>query len=200
MQSEAPFPKTLAKGISILFHPVFVPALLFAVLIFLCPSIFFGIPKDKQWMLLLTMSYTSVLFPLLTVFLLWRLQFIDSMTMPTAKERLGPLIASMMFYFWVYWLFHKQFQAPMLIQTLLLGVFITTVFSFMASIFFKVSLHASAWGGISMFTLLLVWNQTEHSFLLFSTTANTCACVICSVGLGSIGKLSKSKVGVISPS
>jgi hypothetical protein len=157
----------LARFISVIFHPVFVPAMMFAVLIFFCPSALFGIAEKQKVWWLITMSYTSVLFPLLTVFLMWRLKFITSMNMPTDRERLGPLIASMLFYFWVFWLFHKQFHAPQLIQTLLFGVFLTTVLSFLGTIFFKISLHAAAWGGISMFGIFCILNQIEYALPIF---------------------------------
>jgi hypothetical protein len=147
---------------------------MFATLVFLCPSAMQGVSeKDKLWWLI-TMSYTAVLFPLLTVFLLWRLKFIESMTMQTAKERLGPLIACLMFYFWVFWLFHKQFHAPLLIQTLLLGVFLTTVCSFIGTIFFKISLHASAWGGMAMFGVCCIGKEIEYALPIF--------CVVLCIG------------------
>lgn len=164
------FKNSIAKIVSIVFHPVFVPAYAYAMLLFFSPNIFIGVAeKNKTWWFI-TLTYTSVMLPLLTVFLLWRLKFIDSMHMRGNKERLGPLIASMMFYFWVYWLFHKQFNAPILLQIFLLGVFLTTVLSFLGTIFLKISLHASAWSGFTTFLLCCMFYNTQNSFLLFSVT------------------------------
>lgn len=145
---------TAARILSILFHPVFVPAMVFAILIYVCPEALFGVnPKTQQWWLI-TISYITITFPLLTVILLWRLKFIESIHMHELKERYGPLIASMMFYFWVFWLFHKQFQAPIIVQSMLLGIFLTTVMVFMASIFFKISMHTAAWGCVAAISVI----------------------------------------------
>lgn len=88
------------------------------------------------------------------------------MLMHGLKERYGPLIASMLFYFWAFWLFHKQFQAPVLLQSFLFGVFLTTVCLFMASIFFKISLHAGAWGCVVAFAIICAFHHIHFSPVL----------------------------------
>lgn len=158
--------KLTAKAISILFHPVFVPTMIFAFMIFLSPNVFFGLPEKTKTSWLLIIAYTTITFPLLTVFLLWRLKFIESMEMEGLKERYGPLIASMLFYFWIFWVFHKQFAAPFLIQSFLLGVFFTTVLTFLNSIFFKVSMHTSAWGSVVTFGIIAAFMNMPNAIIL----------------------------------
>jgi hypothetical protein len=153
----------IARFISIIFHPVFVPALVYACILYVSPDILIGVAeKSRNWWLVI-IAYITITFPLLVVFLLWRLKFIQSMHMHETRERYGPLIASMLFYFWTFWLFHKQFQAPLLIQSFLLGVFLTTVMLFMATIFFKISLHAGAWGTVFMFSILCAIHQASYA-------------------------------------
>lgn len=160
----------LPKIVSTLFHPVFVPTMVFAFLIYMSPTLFFGLSaKTISWWLVIV-AYITITFPLLVVFLLWRLKFIESIHMQGERERYGPLIASMLFYFWVFWLFHKTLQAPILIQGFLLGVFLTTVGVFMATIFYKISMHAAAWGGVVSFALICTFQATQ-SALLFLITA-----------------------------
>lgn len=166
MQEKSKAIVTVSKIISTLLHPLFVPAIVLAYLVYFSPNVFFGYPTEiKQWWLI-TVSYITITFPLLTVILLWRLKFIDSIHMHGQKERYGPLIASMLFYFWVFWLFHKQFQAPLLIQTLLLGTFLTTVMVFMSSIFFKISMHSSAWGSVLSFATICAFQCVDNSIIL----------------------------------
>ena len=88
------------------------------------------------------------------------------MQMDGLKERYGPLIASMLFYFWIFWVFHKQFAAPFLIQTFLLGVFFTTVLTFLNSIFFKVSMHTSAWGSVFTFAIMAACMNMQNALFL----------------------------------
>ncbi len=92
------------------------------------------------------------------------------MLMQGTNERYGPLIASMLFYFWTFWLFHHQFEAPMLLQSFLLGVFLTTVFLFMATIFFKISLHTGAWGSVLVFAIICSFHQIHSSVILLLLT------------------------------
>ena len=165
VQENSILRKTLARAVSIVFHPVFVPSMIYAFLLAFSPDFFFGVPPKSQTWWLIIISYITITFPLLVVFLLWRLKFIDSMQMHGLKERYGPLIASMLFYFWTFWLFHKQFQAPILLQSFLFGVFLATVCLFMATIFFKVSLHSGAWGGVMMFAIICAFNQIQFSII-----------------------------------
>lgn len=166
MQEKNSIPNLLAKALSIVLHPVFVPTLVFAFFVIASPSLFFGLTPKNVNMWLISIAYITITFPLLVVFLMWRLKFIETIHMNEPKERYGPLIASMLFYFWVFWLFHKQFDAHLLIQGFLLGVFFTTVLVFMASIFFKISMHSAAWGSVATFAIIYSFQGKEH-FLPF---------------------------------
>jgi hypothetical protein len=75
-------------------------------------------------------------------------------------------MASMLFYFWVFWLFHHQFEAPLVIQTLLLGSFLSTVMVFMFTIFFKISMHTAAWGSVVSFAIICSLLYVDHSLIL----------------------------------
>jgi len=156
---------------------VFVPAMIYAFLLVCSPDLLFGVPAKTQTWWLVIISYITITFPLLVVFFLGRLKFIDSMLMQGTNERYGPLIASMLFYFWTFWLFHHQFQAPMLLQSFLLGVFLTTVFLFLATIFFKISLHAGAWGSVVVFAISCMFHNIHLSALLTLLSILIAGCV-----------------------
>ncbi len=157
--------------LSVVFHPVFVPALVCSFLIYGSTSITSTVtPADKKTYLMVV-SYVTILFPLLVIFLLKKLDFIDSIKLSTIKERIAPLIASISLYFWVYWVFHKQFNAPIYIQSFLLGVFIATSLLFMATIFYKISMHATAWGGVCMLSILLLFTQQTYGLYFLAATA-----------------------------
>lgn len=156
--------KAFAKFLSILFHPVFWATLGLAYILFVSENAVFVIPdgKEIQWLgmsvqmqWLLIAAYTTLFMPLLVIFLLWRLKFIQSVQMKTAKERYVPLIACMSFYFWVFWVFHQNLEAPAWIQMFLLSCFLTMVFSFLLTIFSKISLHLAGTGGVLGYALLL---------------------------------------------
>lgn len=166
MNQHSPTAKFFARALSILFHPVFVPTLVYAFFLACSPDFFFGVSEHNKTWWLVILAYITITFPLLVVFLLWRLKFIDSMQMHGLKERYGPMIASMLFYFWTFWLFHKQFEAPLLLQSFLLGVFLATVLLFLASIFVKISLHTGAWGSVVVYAIICTFQQVHLAILL----------------------------------
>jgi hypothetical protein len=88
----------------------------------------------------------------------------------------------MLFYFWVYWVFHKQFQAHVLIQTLLLGVFLTCVLVFLASILYKISMHTAAWGSAPVFAAILTFESLPAAPILL-------VCVILLAGIVGTARL-----------
>lgn len=157
--------KSVARIISIVCHPLFVPTLVMAFLVKFSPSLFYGLDSKQQILRIITVAYTTITFPLLTVFLLWRLQFIENMYMRNPKERYVPLIASMLFYFWVFWLFHKQFHAPSPIQVFLLGAFLSSVLTFLFNLFNKVSMHSAAFGLVSALAIYLAILGVSGSWL-----------------------------------
>ncbi len=142
--------------------------MVFIFLIYGSPALFFGFEEKAKLSLFVVVALNTILFPLLVVILLWRLKFIDSLHMQGDKERYGPLIATMLFYFWVFWTVHKQFPVPEVAESFLLGTFLTTVGVFMATIFFKMSMHTAAWGGVIAFAIICTFMMLSNAlfFLL----------------------------------
>lgn len=149
--------KFLANLISIICHPVFMPVVMAFVLYKINTSSFSNISDQKMYQWLGILALNTIFFPLVTVFLLKRLNFIESITLKTSKDRIIPLIATMIFYFWAYMVF-KNFKpptiAPQILKIFLLGNFWGIICVFMVNIFKKVSMHAAAAG--SMMGILVV--------------------------------------------
>src|ERR1700709_2786476 len=88
-----PQPKALravAKIISYVFHPLFIPAYISAYLIYVHPYLFAGYDSNQKFIRLVSVFVITAFFPALTVFLLWRLQFAESIYLRTQKERIIP--------------------------------------------------------------------------------------------------------------
>jgi membrane-associated phospholipid phosphatase len=147
--------RIISKVLAYLFHPVFLPAMVMAFLLFVSGNAAFDVAPGNEMKWWIIASYSSVLFPLLVTFLIWRLKFIDSMDMKTNKERYVPLIASMLFYFWVFWVFYKDLQANDWLLVFLLGNFVTVVICFLINITEKLSLHTAAFANLFTYALLL---------------------------------------------
>jgi hypothetical protein len=99
---------------------------------------------------LLSIAITAVFFPLFSIGLMKPLGFISSYQMPTTKDRIIPLIASMTFYFWVTHVFNNMpgTAVPLILKVFLLGNFWGIIAVFMANIFTKISIHTAGAGAV----------------------------------------------------
>ena len=163
--------KSFSKFISVLFHPVFLTSMCMAYILFVSTNLIFDIPEGKQWQWFSITAYSTLFMPLLVVFLLWRLKFIQSFEMNTVKERYIPLIACMSFYFWVFWIFHLNLGASAWIKIFLLASFLSMVFCFLITIFNKISLHTAAISTVLVYALLLNISTGFHDVILLVAAA-----------------------------
>ncbi len=158
--------RIIAEVISYVFHPVFFPLLMAIAVFKLVPGDFWGITEYKYKLWFLNIGITCVFFPLFSVALMKPLGFISSFKMETARERTIPLMAIMIFYFWVSHVFNTMDNRPPLIpppfvfKVLLLGNFWGVILMFIANIFTKVSLHTATAGG--MIGIILVLMIMKH--------------------------------------
>ncbi len=165
--------RALATLVSFVFHPVFMPVVMILLVYKLAPINFAGIPIGNITQagslanLLFTVGIATVFFPLLTVLLMKKLDLIPTIEMHEPKDRILPLIAIMIFYFWLNHVMSNQ-QPPFVVRLLVLGSFWSVIALFMASIFFKISMHAAAAGGmLALFIVLLFINPIDMRVPLF---------------------------------
>lgn len=156
-----PLMKGWAVLISYLLHPVFMTTYMSVALYFLLPAQFAGIGKEgaKQWLPRIILM--TVLFPLLSIVLLRALGFIKTIHMREPKERIIPLIMIMIFHFWMYQVARNVPDTPLLLRSLILGAYLSVIIMFLVSIFYKVSMHTTAAGG--MIGLLAVMGLTSSN-------------------------------------
>jgi len=169
----------LAHVVSFVFHPLFIPVYITLFLLYVHPLLFAGYSDLMKIRLSATIFVNLTFLPAITVFLCWRLKFINSIYMDTQKERFIPLAASMIFYFWGWYVLRMNTSVPEMFREFLLGSFITIIGGWLANIAFKVSLHALAIGGLFCFMLLLMFNAEGGSAKYFAV-GTALAGVVCS--------------------
>lgn len=145
----------LAHLFSFVFHPLFIPSYLGAFLIFVHPYAFSGYDPRNKVLRLISVVLITAFFPAFTVLLLKLLGFAESVYLRTQKERIIPYVASMFYYFWIFYVSRNLSGTPAIFTTMLLGVFIASIAALMANIYFKVSMHALAMGGLVTFFLIV---------------------------------------------
>jgi hypothetical protein len=153
--------RAFAHFVSVVFHPLFIPVYLAAVIIFIHPYYFAGFDEKRRMLNLLQVFMLFSFFPALTVFLLWKLDLtVKSVFLRTQKERIVPYIASMVFFFWSYYVYRNQPHIPRIMTVMSLGVFLSCISALIANIYIKISMHAMAVGGMVVILVIIALTST----------------------------------------
>ena len=114
-------------------------------------------PRDKI-LSLATIFNNNFLFPMVVVLLMRGLGFIKSIYLHTAKERIVPYMASIIFFFWTWYVFYNRPEAPQAMKDMLQGIFYASIMAMIANIYFKISMHAIGMGGLLGMMLMVMFN------------------------------------------
>ena len=158
LPNNSPALRGMASIVSFVFHPVFMPVVMSMIIYKLAPEGFVGMSSKQVGLAFVSIAVSTVLFPLFSILLMKPLGFISSYKMPTARERTIPLMATMIFYFWISHVFNNMAGAvPQVLKVMLFGNFWGIIVLFIVNIFTRVSMHTSAAGGMLgiLFVLLI---------------------------------------------
>ncbi|NCX95861.1 MAG: hypothetical protein EBX41_05530 [Chitinophagia bacterium] len=131
-------------------HPLWLPLLMGYAIIYLFPAMFAGISAKDIGYFYINIIITAIFFPIVSILLMKGLGFITSLKLNDSKERIIPLMAIMIFYFWLGHVFNHipKITVPVLFKAVYLGNFWAIAALFLLNIFTKVSMHTTGWGGI----------------------------------------------------
>jgi len=137
----------IARMFTIVFHPLFIP--FYMLLILLNVNTFFAMMIPIKAKLLLTglVFLTTILLPLLIVFLLYRLKLVKSFYLQSREERIYPLLAVAVFYYLTYYML-KSFPISFIFSYYMLGSTFLTILAMIISFYRKISLHMIGIGGM----------------------------------------------------
>jgi hypothetical protein len=137
----------IARVISIVFHPLFIPTYFIAVLMNL--NVFFAliIPFDSKWRILLLVLLTSSVFPMLILYSMYRFRLIKSLNMDSKEERLYPYAATSIFFFLTTYMIWQINISPVYYYVML-AASILAVITLLINIYWKISAHTVSMGGI----------------------------------------------------
>lgn len=170
--------RVAAKIISYLFHPVFVPVYVVAFLIYIHPYLFAGFSVRNKLVTVLQAFVMFTFFPIVTVLLLKALKFINTIYLRTQKDRIIPLVACGIWYFWIWYVWHNIPEYPSEIVQFALGIFIAASIGLLLNIYMKVSLHAMSMGATIAFILLLALKE-DVSFGIYISVALFITGLVC---------------------
>jgi hypothetical protein len=139
--------RRIAKVISYLFHPLFIPVYTIVVLFNSDNYLSLMVPLKGKLLLVAIVILTTVLLPLLTGFLLIRLKIIHSFFPEIREERIYLLINAAIFYYLTYYLL-KGIHVSLFFNYFLLGSTFLVICSLIITFFYRISLHMIATGGL----------------------------------------------------
>ena len=164
--------RVLATIASYVFHPVFMPTVMTLALYKLAPVSFAGMDIRELKLWLFRIGLSTLFFPLFSVALMKALGFIESLHLHTTKDRIIPLIATMIFYFWAEHIAANIPNTPLILRVLLMGAYWGIIMVFLINIFMKISMHTTAAGGmIGILIVLMIISRVNMVIPLFIALA-----------------------------
>jgi hypothetical protein len=158
--------KAFAHFFSFIFHPLFIPLIAAWFLAFLQPGYFTGISPHDKVLIVIRVGYNTIFYPALTVLLLKALGFIKSIFLKTQRERIVPYIATNIFYFWMFLVFHNQPEVPIILTSFMFGAFLASSAALIANIYFKISMHALGVGSLCGLMLIIIFSGFTYAVFL----------------------------------
>ncbi|MBS1917846.1 MAG: hypothetical protein JST87_16365 [Bacteroidetes bacterium] len=169
----------LAHFFSWIFHPLFIASYVMAFLIFVHPYVFAGFDQRLKGFRFLSVFIITAFFPAFSIFLMWRLKLVlTSIYLKTTRERIIPYVLAMIFYWWVWNVFRNLPDSPPVAVNFLFGSFLAVCGAWFCNIYFKISMHAVAVGGMMMFFILFSFVDNYASGLYLSLALLT-AGIVC---------------------
>jgi hypothetical protein len=170
--------RLIAKAISYIFHPLFVPVYIAWFLITVQPYLFASFTPTQKVITMLRFFIMYSFFPLVTVLLAKGLGFLDSIYLKTQKERIIPYIACGVYYFWMCYVLRNQPEFSKEVVQLSMAIFIASSLGLLANIIMKVSMHAMSMGILLVFMSLLSFTQSG-SYTIYMSVAFLIAGLVC---------------------
>jgi membrane-associated phospholipid phosphatase len=106
------------------------------------------LPFELKRLIYIIVLSSSCLLPVSLLPLFLQFKVINSFRMETARERVWPLLFSGIFFLFGYFLL-MRLQVPSLILTFLLASLVAVILALLISLFWKISLHMLAVGGVT---------------------------------------------------
>jgi len=156
----------VAKLVSFVFHPLFIVGYVLVVLLSMNPYMFIVDDPTARGLILINVFMLTVFFPMFSIFLMKMLDFIKSYEMEDKTERIGPLIATGVFYLWMFVNFKDNTTIPVSFSAFVLGSTIGLFMALLLNSFTKISLHTIAAGGMVTGLLFIKYLYSYETFFV----------------------------------
>lgn len=139
--------RTIARVLSVLLHPLWMPLFSFVLAFELVPDLGYFIPPKVLWFNYLVIGVMTAVFPLIGALIMLRSRRIDGITMDDRRQRISPMISALMYSCLTYWLIRKYPHHPSTLSLFLGGIFVLLC-ALVITFKWKISLHMAGVGGL----------------------------------------------------
>jgi hypothetical protein len=187
--------KRLAYIVSVLTHPLFMSAYFVWMVTLLNPA-FSDFSSRAPGIVLISFLGSTVLFPLIAIFMMKGLNLIESIHMREKKERVGPLLITSLFYVWSFLNFRKYGTLPEYYTFFTLGATIALFISFFITLFDKISLHTVAFSALTtgLFIVKMKYKFYEFYLTIFSRNYLINADILLAILIFLLGVIATSRL------
>jgi len=153
--------KHLAHSISIIFHPLLIATYVLLACMTINPYLFGVQDSRSKGVIVISVFLLSFFFPIISILMMKALGLIKSLQMKERTERIGPMIATGVFYLWLYINIRSNTVIPGAYSFFVLGATIALFIAFFITTFQKISLHGVGIGGF-LVAMIIIGNQFSY--------------------------------------
>ncbi len=137
----------LAKFISIVGHPLFMPVYAMVLIFEFNPYINLQVPNNIQVIVLSILSIFTILLPLISAIFLKKFGVVKSIYMKTAEERKWPFLLSVLWYY-IGFILLTTIALPISLYLLMIGAISVILIAHFITMRWKISVHMLGIGGV----------------------------------------------------
>lgn len=149
--------RLVAKIISIIFHPLFMPVYGIVILLYISGTFLTYLPGMVKRIVFIIIAVNTIILPLSVVPFYISQKVIKSIHMETSRERIIPLTMNSIFFYLAFYLLNKL-QVPDLIKMYILASFSVVVVTLLISLKWKISIHMIGIGGLTGAIISISWH------------------------------------------
>lgn len=158
--------RSLAKALSVVFHPLLLPTYVFAIILYYLPESALTLPMQVRWMVLAMIFFSTFILPTAAVYAMVRLGYLDSMEADRRDQRSIPLLFTGICYAATAYLFYRE-PTYNPIFYFVMGIIAASVFvAYIVTQFWKISAHSIGMGG-ALGLLVLLHKLAPEAMLVY---------------------------------
>ena len=138
----------LARFLSVLLHPVWMPAYALFVIFRLNSFLAVTVSPQLQWAIYAVVVLDTIVIPLFITYILFNKGWVRSLDMEDREERFVPYLTNALCLLLSYYML-KRLQAPNLICLMMLGAVAAVMLAVIINLRWKISIHMIGVGGLT---------------------------------------------------